>query len=296
MRPIPVLGIPHYNRPDLLARCIASIDYPVDKLVIVYQGKEHHIDCRDGAFVGAPDCVKETILISHPNAGVAGAWNEIITLFPAPYWMISNNDIQFAPGDLKRMHEAVVFNVRAFECPTCKVAASPEELLKTKWSGFCLHCNPTGERDGDMSIAMKKIDPAILYGNHGASWFAITELAVKTAGLFDFNIFPAYLEDCDYSHRCDLLGLRRMDVPGVAAIHGCEPHGQIGALTGSCTVNSDPALREKNGRTHGRNFDYYIAKWGGRNGAEIFKTPFNNKHWPVWAVRFDPAFRARQQW
>jgi len=36
-------------------------------------------------------------------------------------------------------------------------------------------------------------------------------------------------------------------------------------------------------------------KWGGLNELEVFKAPFNDPHWPIWAWRFDPAFRAQQK-
>ena len=255
MKPIPVLGIPHYNRADLTARCINSIDYPVDKLVVVLQGPEN--ESLDSMFlkdvVVFQDCIKELVVIRHPNAGVAGAWNEIIKLFPAPWWLISNNDIQFAPGDLPKL----------------------AEFLEIESVNDGLH--PTAH---------------MVYGNHGASWFAITAHGIATAGLFDENIFPAYLEDCDMSRRFDLLGLRRCDVPDVHAIHGDAERN----IKGSTTVHSDPELRKKNHRTHGGNFDYYRLKWGGVNEQEKFKTPFNDPNWPLWAWRFDPAFRAEQQW
>lgn len=102
MNSIPVLGIPHYNRPDLLLRCIQSIDYPVDKLVIVQNGKDEDMP----NVFALPSHVKQYVHIRHPNTGVAGSWNEVIMLFPAPWWMLVNNDILFTPGDLERMSRA----------------------------------------------------------------------------------------------------------------------------------------------------------------------------------------------
>jgi GT2 family glycosyltransferase len=239
---IPVLGIPHYNRPDLLLRCLRSIDEPVERLVIIHNGEL----CDLPALDDLPGNIRWTTVIQHPNAGVAGSWNEIIKLFPAAWWLICNNDIAFAPGDLNRMAQAV---------------------------------------DEQLEVPM----PGLLYGNHGASWFAITSQCVDRAGLFDENIYPAYLEDCDYSRRCDLLGVRRVNVPGCLALHGEGGNG-------SCTIHSDPVVRAHNHRTHGGNFEYYRAKWGGINGQETFGTPFNDPAWPVWAWRFDPARRRNQQW
>jgi len=104
MKPIPVLGIPHLVRPDLLLRCVKSIDYPVDKLVVTQNGKDE--DFPQDLKQHTPACVKEFIHIKHPNAGVAGSWNEVIMLCPAEWWLLSNQDIQFAPGDLEKMANA----------------------------------------------------------------------------------------------------------------------------------------------------------------------------------------------
>jgi hypothetical protein len=247
---IPILGIPHFNRPDLTARCVASIDYPVEQLVIICQGpRENRLLEEHYEAINTNANVKQTVFIQHPNAGVAGSWNEIIKLFPAPWWMISNNDMQFTKGDL-------------------------EKMATDAWYQEALGDGAAGK----------------LYGNHGASWFVITKRGVQTVGWFDENIYPAYLEDCDWARRADLLKVRRANVPDVHAIHGDGVNG------GSCTIMSDPNIRGQNGNTHGGNFAYYDAKWGGKNEQETFATPFNDPNWPVWAWRYDPDFRARQQW
>lgn len=235
---IPVLGIPHLNRWDLLRRCLASIDYPVEKLVIVDQGPH---GLAPGPRSATSDLIKEIHILRHPNAGVAGAWNEIIKLFPAKYWMLVNDDMEFAPGDLEKMERAARF----------------------------------GEH-------------ACYYANHGASFWVVTEYGIEMVGLFDENIFPAYLEDCDWSYRADLAGVARVNVPEIHAVHG------DGKLTGSCTVNATPELQRANAITHSGNFDYYKKKWGGINGEEKFKTPFNQPGRPVWAWQFSPLLRTNQ--
>ncbi len=253
MNLIPVLGIPHYNNVELTARCIASIDYPVEKLVLVFnspiamQGFQRLRDAK-------PSWVGKIEIAAHPNAGVAGAWNEIIKLFPAPWWLISNNDIMFAPGDLAKMAQ-----FRELDEPLIHGAAG------------------------------------LFYGNHGASFFGITSRCVEKVGHFDENIYPAYLEDCDYARRCDLMGQRRANVQGCAAIHGYAADGNDQSK-GSCTVNASPQLASENSRTHQRNHQYYFEKWGGNNGHEKFKTPFADPHWPIWAWRFEPCMRQGQQW
>uniref|UniRef100_A0A7S1NG47 Uncharacterized protein n=1 Tax=Eutreptiella gymnastica TaxID=73025 RepID=A0A7S1NG47_9EUGL len=41
--PIPVLGIPVFSNSDLLLRLLASIDYPVSRIVIVHNGKHPEV-------------------------------------------------------------------------------------------------------------------------------------------------------------------------------------------------------------------------------------------------------------
>jgi GT2 family glycosyltransferase len=244
MKPIPVLGIPHYNRPDLLERCVESIDYPVSKLVIVQNGEDRDFPL---AVLLKEDVAEKIIHIKHPNVGVAGSWNEIIMLFPSPWWMLVNNDIQFTPGDLEKMAKAA-------------------------------EANP---------------DAGHIYGNHGASWFVVTEHCIRTISLFDFNLRPAYLEDSDHAYRCDLAGLKRITIPDCNAIHGEQVRGH---MEGSRTVNATPQLQMENSRTHGNNFNYYRRKWGGVNEQETFKHPFNNPNLPLWAIQYDPDHAAQQQW
>jgi len=274
MMTIPVLGIPYYNRPDLLRRCIASIDYPVDRLVVIDNsnggwGKAEIGKAESRNQIGWP-MARSYQSIAHPNAGVAGSWNEIVKLFPAPWWMISNNDIAFGAGDLERMARA------AWK------ACGKSEIRNPK-------SEAEGETGGAMAVAPEEGAPGILYG-HAASWFAVTALGIATVGLWDENFYPAYLEDCDWSVRADRLGVLRVNVPDCHAIHGDE------RLSGSCTVNSDPVARAANVRTHGRNFVYYQRKWGGINGAETFEHPFNDPRWPISHWQFDPGMRKEQQW
>lgn len=248
MKNIPVLGIPYYNRPDLLRRCLASIDYPVDRLVVVDQGPTPLDLGGWRKFLDPLPHLSVVDWILHPNAGVAGAWNEIVKLFPAPWWLLVNNDIQFAREDLRKLSAEV-------------------------------------RRHGAAA--------GLYYSNHGASCFALTDACIAKVGLFDENLYPAYLEDCDYSHRLKLAGVRAVSVPGLGAIHGDGVDAADGTK-GSQTIMSDPDLRRRNGITHGHNFEYYRAKWGGNNGEEKYDAPFNNPSWPVWAWRFEPGFRAMQ--
>jgi len=93
---IPVLGVPCLNQPDMLDRMIESVDVKLGRLVIV-----------DNGGVVAPGPGFHVIQPGH-NLGVGASWNLIIQANPAaPWWFITNDDIEFAPGDLARLAQAM---------------------------------------------------------------------------------------------------------------------------------------------------------------------------------------------
>jgi hypothetical protein len=101
---IPVLGFATLSRFDLAQRLIDSIDYPVEKLVIIdNSGKREFQPKVDSSLI------KETWLIQVPHGlGANGAWNLIIKSTPfAPYWVIPNDDSWFEPGALETIASEV---------------------------------------------------------------------------------------------------------------------------------------------------------------------------------------------
>jgi len=263
---IPVLGVPILNRGDLLLRQFNSIDYPVDCLHIVinYVG-----NTPDASVTQAVSQIQNEIRNGHPfvkrltseggmlynadkhlvsnNMGVAGSWNHIIKAHP------DANYVLLAGNDIQ---------------------FTPGDL--EKFDRFMTALTPE-ERN-------KK---GITCGNHGYSCFAILPETIKNVGYFDENIYPAYLEDCDYSWRCSLVEVNNNDVQDTHMIHGEAPSW------GSSTIHSDNELRQKNGYTHGKNFEYYRKKWGGDNGHELFVTPFDN---PEYAIQFWPIPHRVNTW
>lgn len=113
---IPVIGIPVLNRGDLLMRCIRSIDYPFEKLVIINNGDDAGVAAviDQLRYNGMPglDVVKAPY-----NLGVAASWNYIVQHFPAEYWLLVGNDIAFTPGDLKKIDEFVRAHPEYVMCP-----------------------------------------------------------------------------------------------------------------------------------------------------------------------------------
>lgn len=98
---IPVLGIPVISRPDLLRECVASINHPVERLVVIDNSRDGGI--ADGLEV--PACVGE-LVVTHPpdNLGYSGSLNLLIkTHASAPWWAYANVDAAFAGDDMARV-------------------------------------------------------------------------------------------------------------------------------------------------------------------------------------------------
>jgi GT2 family glycosyltransferase len=118
---IPAVIIPVLNRFDLLEECISSIDCEVEHLLIVDNSGQYSMPA--GLYGG-----KATVLNMPANMGVAGSWNLGIKSFPfAPYWIITSNDIRYAPGQLRKLADN----------------SSPDVLIKTsqEWSSFSIGIN-----------------------------------------------------------------------------------------------------------------------------------------------------------
>jgi hypothetical protein len=118
---IPMIGVPIINRGDLLRRMVASIDYPVGLLVILVN--EHPVKVQEDVEQAVRDLMFDSVAGKYPfigevrimrnaasrNLGVAASWN-LLGRFSVglPYCIFVGNDIQFAPGDLKKMRRATM--------------------------------------------------------------------------------------------------------------------------------------------------------------------------------------------
>jgi GT2 family glycosyltransferase len=91
--------------------------------------------------------------------------------------------------------------------------------------------------------------------------FVLSLECYKKTGPFDENFFPAYFEDNDYFYRMVLNG---SNVSFNAILNPL-------VYRNSMTIAKEPHLN--NGFE--KNRQYYITKWGGEPGKEMYSTPFN---------------------
>jgi GT2 family glycosyltransferase len=100
---IPVIGFAVYSQFDKADRLLASIDYPVEHLVIVDNSGTKNWEPKQ------PEEVKNLWLIRVPfGLGLVGAWNLIIKSTPyAPYWVLVNDDAWFEAGALEKISKEV---------------------------------------------------------------------------------------------------------------------------------------------------------------------------------------------
>lgn len=100
---IPVLGFATLKRFDLADRLLASIDFPVEHLVIVDNSGLCDYEPKK------PDWVVNMWVIRVPfGLGLVGAWNLIVKATPyAPYWVLVNDDAWFEPGQMRNIPNQV---------------------------------------------------------------------------------------------------------------------------------------------------------------------------------------------
>ncbi len=125
---IPVLGVPYINRPDLLQTMLRSVDVEVGEVVIIDNSP-------DAELRGLTGPNKSRVISMHHNLGVSASWNLIIKVTPkAPWWFIVNSDIEFYPGELAGVVEAM----EGFDGVTTLVGLSAfgiskEAIAKAGW-------------------------------------------------------------------------------------------------------------------------------------------------------------------
>jgi hypothetical protein len=209
--PVPVMGTLVVNGVNLLRRLLASVDYPVKEFVIFNNNGRGQIDAELDELVKEPhEFIQKMRVVHMPcNVGCPAGWNLIIKCYMMePFWFIVSHDIEFGPGLIKEMMD--------------KTLSQPGV--------------------GMVHIAVSDR----LYGSYEA--FIIKDWVIQHYGLFDENLYPAYVEDVEYIIRTN----------GIYWDYGTLPYKHEGR-----TVEVEPELKEKIDAARLLNeWEYMFRRWG----------------------------------
>ena len=189
---VPVVIIPVLNRYDLLERCIDSLDFPVEKIIIIDNGGKIEQDClvmprhsRHG---------KTYVLDMPSNLGVATSWNLGIKMTPfASGWILLNSDAFFERGELQKFYR---------ECHTDEIHLAGEPGWCCAWLGsqvvkdvglFCEAFHPAYFEDNDYerrALRMGKQitkSEAVVYHDNSSTLQSDPEFIAKNQRTFESN-------------------------------------------------------------------------------------------------------------
>lgn len=145
------------------------------------------------------------------------------------------------------------------------VAASWNSIIKwnpdARWF-FIINADVIVTPD-DLDLIEKEMRVHEVVTFRGMHAFGVRASTIQKVGWFDENFVPAYFEDNDWSYRCRLLGVE------IRQVDGWLEH------VGSASIRSSDLYRRENNRTFPMNQGYYVAKWGGSVGHEVYTTPFD---------------------
>lgn len=225
---IPVLGVATIFHAGYLLRCIRSIDFAVETLVVIHNGQDPEV----AAAIELLQAERPLMRVVHEptNTGCAGGWNRIISAnASAPWWLVVNDDIAFPPGALRNIASRV----------WSRVSSKPDEGHFKFW---------------------------YQHGATGWSCFALAARAVREVGTFDENIFPVYFEDQDYEWRLEKAGLASVHIRDVLVVHGSEEAEEYesGSMTALVNGTGGAALRDAfhTWLKRGDSRTYMRHKWG----------------------------------
>jgi len=253
---IPVIGTAIVNTPHWIKRLIESVDYPTDNFVIFNNnGREQITQELEQIIRENQDhpFIKKIHLTHMPsNIGCSGAWNLIIKSFITSPYWIITN------------HD---------------VAFLPGFLEKMVELASDSEVGMVHGQGGD-------------FNDGGWDLFLIKDWVIKSHGLFDENLYPAYGEDVDYIMRLKHHPIKRISTVGIPFLHGYSTNYYEG---GEQTKKGEPGLSKRLSEVNLINFEYLTEKWGPRwRETWPFVWPYNNPDFPISYTSYDIDYVRRK--
>ena len=234
---IPVIGTAVVKDVKWVRRLYESVDFPVDNFFIINNNGRGQITEGLEQIRSSPNPMVGNLHITHmpTNIGVAASWNLVVKCFMKSRFWVIVND-------------DVAFLPGLLE-EMHEVAQNPEIGIVNAFRG-----------DFDLG-----------------AWdlFLIKDWVVRSHGLFDENLYPAYCEDADYIMRLIVKPVKRHIGLEAKYLHGdglCDEY----YTHGSQTKKSSDDLFNRLSQVNETNFIYLNDKWGpGWRTCEPYRTPFN---------------------
>ena len=222
--------IPHFNRKELLERCLPSIPAGAGGETLSYET----IVVDNGSKDGSPEMIKERfphciLLQNETNEGFSRATNRGLRIAQGDYLLCMNNDTVLSPGSLeilisfmKEHPSAGVAGGKIFNRDgTVQLSARSFPRLETAFFNRSsllsrlLPQNPFSRRylltDWDHH-AVREVDWV------SGSFFLIRRELLQKIGFFDERFF-LYCEDVDYCRRVRDAGYQVFYVPEAQTLH-----------------------------------------------------------------------------
>jgi GT2 family glycosyltransferase len=209
---IPVLGFATLSRFDLADRLLASIDYPVEHLVIIdNSGKQSWNPTK-------PELVNKMWLIRVPfGLGLVGACNLIIKSTPhAPYWLLINDDAYFESGALEIIAKDADPQALSFPdiVPNWSAVVIGEEVVRRaglydeRLYPLYFDDNDYERRIKNAGLQVKRIEAKIHHDNSSTLKSGYQERNSKTY-IRNQNLYQSKIDNNDYSEGNWSLDIRR---------------------------------------------------------------------------------------
>lgn len=246
---IPVIGTAIVNGTNWLYRLIDSVDYPVDEFVIINNNGRGEITNELDLLLKRNHQFINQIKVCHIpyNIGCSGAWNLIIKSYMLSPYWVIVNH------DIK---------------------FSPGILQQFDENGLDTNFGLIHAENSNLGLGKWDL-------------FLIKDWVIKSCGLFDENLYPAYAEDADYIMRMINIGIQSKTL-NIPYLHGEKDY----ETSGSQTWREDIRLKEKLHKSIYLNENEYLnKKWGdGWRMCSPYKTPFNNPSFDSKYTKYDLDF------
>jgi GT2 family glycosyltransferase len=206
--------IPALHRPDLTARCIASVlrqGLPESEFEIVVVEN----DSANGPILVDPLPPRVRRLLLNENLGFTGAVNRGVRESASGYVFLLNNDVELAPGCLKLLLAKSQADPAIAIAGSKLLSATDHSVLDG--AGDALLLGGGAYRLGHGDTDRGQFDSADLLGCCGAALLVRRTALEQLRGL-DEQFF-AYLDDVDLALRARLAGYRVTYVAEACAYH-----------------------------------------------------------------------------